>query len=54
MEYYVLAGKLTQGGGASLPLVIVLEKDQDGTYSVVEHRSPKDGSYYALVPAYLR
>lgn len=46
MEYYLANGHLQQGGGASLPLVIVLAKDDSGNYFVSEHYEPRDGSEY--------
>ena len=46
-EYYLASGELQQGGGSSLPLVIVLEEDDHGEFNVVDHHRPLDGSEYA-------
>ncbi|MEW5920198.1 MAG: hypothetical protein AB1796_04430 [Bacillota bacterium] len=47
MEYYLRNGTLHEGGGASLPLVLVLDKNAAGLFFVAEHHTPLDGSGYA-------
>jgi hypothetical protein len=39
-------GILQEVGGSSMPVAITFHKGQDGTYSLVEYWTPKDGSYY--------
>lgn len=34
--------------GGSNPLVIIVKENSDGTYSVVNHKEPKDGDEYRL------
>lgn len=46
MEYYLKGNKLVEGGGGSLPIVIIITKDKDGNYSVKGHKIPGDGAYY--------
>ncbi len=45
-EYYLDNGELQQGGGASLPLIVVIKEDNFEEFYVVEHFRPLDGSEY--------
>ena len=44
-EYYLENGKLREGGGTSLPVVLVLQKENN-IYKVISHKVPRAGSLY--------
>lgn len=46
-EYAYEDGKLVEGTGVSLPMVVYLEKEQDGKYKVIDFKVPQDGERYA-------
>ncbi|MGI6119894.1 MAG: hypothetical protein ACOYIB_04865 [Desulfosporosinus sp.] len=40
-------GELVRGAGLSVPMVLVLNKDGNGNYTVLEYKVPQDGERYA-------
>lgn len=46
-EYAYVDNEIVRGAGASMPLVIVLEKDGEDSYSTITHMAPQDGERYA-------
>ncbi|KNY28295.1 hypothetical protein [Pseudobacteroides cellulosolvens] len=46
-EYKYTDGKLENGAGLSIPLVLVMNADRDNKYTVLEYKAPKDGEQYA-------
>ncbi len=45
-EYYLTEGKIEEGTGTSLPVVLVTVKSNSG-YQINELKKPNDGTYYA-------
>lgn len=45
-EYKYTDGKLENGAGLSIPLVLVMSADRDNKYTVLEYKAPKDGEQY--------
>ncbi len=45
-EYAVENGKLFEGSGFSMPLVIELKKNEDGGFEVLGYEAPRDGEGY--------
>jgi hypothetical protein len=46
-EYKYTDGKLENGAGLSIPLVLIMSMDKDSKYTVLEYKVPKDGEQYA-------
>ena len=44
-EYYLKNNKLRKGGGTSLPVALVLQKENH-IYKVISHKIPRDGKLY--------
>jgi len=45
-EYKYVDGKLENGAGLSIPLVLIMSTDGNNKYTVVEYKAPKDGQQY--------
>ncbi|HEY9059886.1 MAG TPA: hypothetical protein VIO64_05180 [Pseudobacteroides sp.] len=46
-EYKYTDGKLENGAGLSIPLVLIMSVDRDNKYTVLDYKAPKDGEQYA-------
>jgi len=46
-EYKYIDGKLENGAGLSIPLVLIMSTDENNNYTVLEYKAPKDGEQYA-------
>lgn len=47
-EYAYENHQLINGSGSSLPVVVVLKESEDGNYTVLEHKVPKEGSQFTV------
>lgn len=45
-EYYLENDNLKEGTGSSLPVALILQKEED-IYKVINHKTPRDGNYYS-------